>query len=175
MKAETMRLRTAKIPDLGEIILALGRAPFIVESCHGITVMARLGCCLSICARGSGRGSRMSGSQARRAKSCGRGICSSVVDAGQPPPSVEPAVGPGAAGEFEAFCSVYAGLPDLESILVGKSKATFPAEASARYATVLGLLMEAKRQYLRGQVVTRHGGSAKAVWERMKEWFMGNF
>ena len=93
MKAETMRLRTAKIPDLGEISLALGRAPFIVESCHGITVMARLGCCLSICARGSGRGSRMSGSQARRAKSCGRGICSSVVDAGQPPPSVEPAVG----------------------------------------------------------------------------------
>ena len=93
MKAETMRLRTAKIPDLGEIILALGRAPFIVESCHGITVMARLGWCLSICARGSGRGSRMSGSQARRAKSCGRGICSSVVDAGQPPPSVGPAVG----------------------------------------------------------------------------------
>ena len=55
--------------------------------------------------------------------------------------SVEPAVGPGAAGEFEAFCSVYAGLPDLESILVGKSKATFPAEASARYATVLGLIV----------------------------------
>ena len=46
---------------------------------------------------------------------------------------------------------------------------------SPRYATVLGLLMEAKRQYLRGQVVTRHGGSAKAVWERMKDWFMGNF
>jgi cell division protein FtsA len=46
---------------------------------------------------------------------------------------------------------------------------------SPRYSTVLGLLMEAKRQYLRGQVVTRHGGSAKAVWERMKEWFLGNF
>jgi cell division protein FtsA len=46
---------------------------------------------------------------------------------------------------------------------------------SPRYATVLGLLMEAKRQYLRGQVVTRHGGSAKALWERVKEWFMGNF
>jgi hypothetical protein len=55
--------------------------------------------------------------------------------------SVEPAVGPGAAGEFEAFCAVYAGLPDLESILAGKSKATFPAEASARYATVLGLIV----------------------------------
>ncbi len=46
---------------------------------------------------------------------------------------------------------------------------------SPRYATVLGLLMEAKRQYLRGQVATRHGGSAKVLWERMKEWFMGNF
>lgn len=46
---------------------------------------------------------------------------------------------------------------------------------SPRYATVLGLLMEAKRQYLRGQVVTRQGGSAKALWERMKEWFLGNF
>lgn len=46
---------------------------------------------------------------------------------------------------------------------------------SPRYATVLGLLMESKRQYLRGQVVTRHGGSAKALWERMKEWFLGNF
>lgn len=93
MKAETMRLGTAKIPDLGEIILALGRAPFIVELCHGITVMARLGCCLSICARGSGRGSRMSGSQARRAKSCARGICSSVVDAEPLHPSGGPAVG----------------------------------------------------------------------------------
>lgn len=59
--------------------------------------------------------------------------------------SVEPAVGLGAAGEFEAFCSVYAGLPDLEPILAGKSKATFPAEASARYATVLGLIVRAER------------------------------
>jgi cell division protein FtsA len=46
---------------------------------------------------------------------------------------------------------------------------------SPRYSTVLGLLMEAKRQYLRGQVVHRQGGSAKAVWQRMKEWFLGNF
>ena len=93
MKAETVRLRIAKIPDLSEIILALGRAPSIVEPCHGITVMVRLGCCLSTCARGSGLGSRMSGSQAQRAKSCARGICSSVVDAGQSPPSVGPVVG----------------------------------------------------------------------------------
>ncbi len=46
---------------------------------------------------------------------------------------------------------------------------------SPRYATVIGLLEEAKRQYLRGQVVVRQGGSATAVWQRMKEWFLGNF
>jgi cell division protein FtsA len=46
---------------------------------------------------------------------------------------------------------------------------------SPRYSTVLGLLIEAKRQYLRGQVVVRQGGSATAVWQRMKEWFLGNF
>jgi cell division protein FtsA len=40
---------------------------------------------------------------------------------------------------------------------------------------VLGLLDEAKRQYLRGQVMVRQGGSATAVWQRMKEWFLGNF
>lgn len=57
--------------------------------------------------------------------------------------SVEPAIGPGAAAEFEAFCSVYVGLPDLDSILQGKSKAKFPAEASAKYATVLGLIVRA--------------------------------
>ncbi len=55
--------------------------------------------------------------------------------------SVEPAVGPGAAGEFVAFCTVYSCLPELEPILSGKSQASFPAEASARYATVLGLII----------------------------------
>jgi len=57
--------------------------------------------------------------------------------------AVEPAVGAGAAGEFDAFCTVYDKLPDLESILAGKSKAVFPAEASSRYATVLGLIVRA--------------------------------
>ncbi len=46
---------------------------------------------------------------------------------------------------------------------------------SPRYSTVLGLLEEAKRQYLRGQVMVSQAGSATAVWQRMKEWFMGNF
>jgi cell division protein FtsA len=46
---------------------------------------------------------------------------------------------------------------------------------SERYSTALGLLLEAKKQYLRGYVVTRQDGTAKAVWQRMKEWFLGNF
>ena len=46
---------------------------------------------------------------------------------------------------------------------------------SPRYATVLGLLQEAKKQYLRGHIVHRQQGNAKAVMQRMKEWFMGNF
>ena len=56
---------------------------------------------------------------------------------------MEPAIGPGAAGEFEAFCTVYDTLPDLEPILAGNGKAKFPQEASARYATVLGLTVRA--------------------------------
>lgn len=46
---------------------------------------------------------------------------------------------------------------------------------SPRYSTVHGLLLEAKKQYLRGNVIQQQQGSAKAVWQRMKEWFMGNF
>lgn len=57
--------------------------------------------------------------------------------------AVEPAIGPAAAGEFEAFCTVYDTLPDLEPILAGNGKAKFPQEASARYATVLGLTVRA--------------------------------
>jgi cell division protein FtsA len=60
------------------------------------------------------------------------------------------------------------GVPDYSGQLADVVK-------SSRYSTVLGLLEEAKRQYLRGQVVVRQGGSAKAVWQRMKEWFLGNF
>jgi cell division protein FtsA len=60
------------------------------------------------------------------------------------------------------------GVPDYSGQLADVVK-------SPRYSTVLGLLEEAKRQYLRGQVVVRQGGSAKAVWQRMKEWFLGNF
>lgn len=57
--------------------------------------------------------------------------------------SAEPAIGPAAAGELEAFSAVYQSLPDLDSILAGQGKASFPPEASARYATVLGLIVRA--------------------------------
>ena len=57
--------------------------------------------------------------------------------------SITPAVGAAAAGEFEAFCSVYENLPDLESVLAGNNDVKFPDEASGRYATVLGLAMRA--------------------------------
>jgi cell division protein FtsA len=46
---------------------------------------------------------------------------------------------------------------------------------SPRYSTVLGLLLEAKKQYIRGHIVTRQEGSIMAAWQKMKEWFLGNF
>lgn len=46
---------------------------------------------------------------------------------------------------------------------------------SPRYSTAHGLLAEAKKQYLRGNVVTKQQGSTKAILQRMKEWFIGNF
>jgi len=46
---------------------------------------------------------------------------------------------------------------------------------SPRYSTAHGLLLEAKKQYMRGAVVIKQQGSATAFWQRMKEWFMGNF
>lgn len=47
--------------------------------------------------------------------------------------------------------------------------------SSPRFSTVHGLLGEAKKQYLRGNVVTKQQGATKAVLQRMKEWFIGNF
>lgn len=49
-------------------------------------------------------------------------------------------VGAGAAAEFNAFCTVYGSLPDLDAIAAGRgSSFSFPSEPSARYATVIGL------------------------------------
>ena len=44
-----------------------------------------------------------------------------------------------------------------------------------RYATVLGLLEEARMQRLRGRKVAEQSGSFKETLRRMKEWFLGNF
>jgi MoxR-like ATPase len=58
--------------------------------------------------------------------------------------SVAPAVGLGAATEFEAFLQLYRELPDLEVILDGKGESVaFPEEPSLRYAVVVGLVMRA--------------------------------
>lgn len=46
---------------------------------------------------------------------------------------------------------------------------------SPRYSTAHGLLAEARKQYLRGNVVTKQQGSIRAILQRMKKWFMGNF
>jgi hypothetical protein len=58
---------------------------------------------------------------------------------------IAPAVGDAAAGEFDAFTTVYASLPDLELVLEGKGRSiTLPSEPSARYAMVLGLAIRAR-------------------------------
>lgn len=55
--------------------------------------------------------------------------------------TIAPAVGPGPSAEFNAFCAVYDTLPDLALILSGQGTIKFPTEPSARYATVLGLVV----------------------------------
>jgi cell division protein FtsA len=42
---------------------------------------------------------------------------------------------------------------------------------SPRFATVMGLLGEARMQRLRGRKFTQTSGSFKAILARMKEWF----
>jgi cell division protein FtsA len=46
---------------------------------------------------------------------------------------------------------------------------------SPRYATAMGLLEEAKQQWLRGDQVDRQTGSFRDTLSRMKAWFVGNF
>jgi MoxR-like ATPase len=60
---------------------------------------------------------------------------------------IEPAVGKGAAGEFQAYGKVYASLPDLDAILAGTAKSpAFPKSPDARYATAIGLATRARDQ-----------------------------
>lgn len=44
-----------------------------------------------------------------------------------------------------------------------------------RYSTAHGLLLEAKKQLLRGKVVTGQQGLGKTFWQSAKEWLAGNF
>ena len=54
--------------------------------------------------------------------------------------AIGPAVGAGAASEFQAFLKVYAELPNIELILSGNAtNVKFPEELSARYAITIGL------------------------------------
>ena len=55
-----------------------------------------------------------------------------------------PAIGMAANAEFQAFTLLYQMLPDLIPILEGKgSQIPFPIEPSARYATAIGLTVQA--------------------------------
>ena len=42
-----------------------------------------------------------------------------------------------------------------------------------RFATVMGLLAEARVQRVRGRKVAEQTGNFKGILQRMKEWFMG--
>jgi hypothetical protein len=55
--------------------------------------------------------------------------------------SIEHAVGPGAAAEFNNYLKVYKDMPDLDSILSGKgSKVAWPEEVSLQYAVSEAIL-----------------------------------
>ena len=57
---------------------------------------------------------------------------------------IAPAVGLGPAAEFDAFRALTRGMPDLDAILKGESRAEFPAEPSVRYAVVTALAARAR-------------------------------
>lgn len=54
--------------------------------------------------------------------------------------AVDSAVGKGAAAEFKAFCMLRDQLPDIASIVKGKSKIPFPTEPSVSYAAVSAIV-----------------------------------
>ena len=54
--------------------------------------------------------------------------------------SIEGAVGPGPAAEFDAFVTILTDIPDLNAVVAGKKNITFPDEPSLRYASVMGLV-----------------------------------
>jgi hypothetical protein len=65
----------------------------------------------------------------------------SLIRAGLP---IAPAIGEGAAAEFEAFQKVYESLPALDAILAGDGGSVkCPDELSAKYAATIGLALRA--------------------------------
>ncbi len=59
--------------------------------------------------------------------------------------NIAPAVGEATAGEFAAFVNLYETLPSIIPILEGEGEnIPFPEEPSARYATAIGLAMQAE-------------------------------
>lgn len=65
-------------------------------------------------------------------------MASSLLGAGLP---VDSAIGNAAAAEFNAYCLVKEQLPDIQAIIKGKSKLTFPDEPSVAYATISSLVV----------------------------------
>lgn len=69
-------------------------------------------------------------------------MASALYDAGL---DVAPAVGPGAAAEFDAFAQLYAKLASIDDVLRGRGEhVAFPDEPSARYAVTVGLGLRAQ-------------------------------
>jgi cell division protein FtsA len=57
----------------------------------------------------------------------------------------------------------------------GYSGALADVVRNPRFATVMGLLVEAHAQQLRGRKLVAQTGSMKQTFRRMKEWIVGNF
>ena len=57
---------------------------------------------------------------------------------------IDPAVGCAAAAEFRSFCKIYKTLPDIEKILEGDTKPSFPEDLSAKYALSCALALRSK-------------------------------
>jgi len=89
-------------------------------------------------------------------------MASQLLSVGVP---VEAAVGPEAGAEFRAFTRLYASLPDLDAICAGTaSGATYPTEASARYAVGLGLVYRARTAAAMEHALRWMARTAPAEW-----------
>jgi MoxR-like ATPase len=81
---------------------------------------------------------------------------------------IAPVVGAAAAAEFEAFITLYASLVNLDTILHGDGGALpFPAEPSARYATVVGLTLRAADATQAYNAFQWLAGNAAAEWVQL--------